>query len=198
MHRDISRSKQFIAGLILSVITNLACASGFGFVMGEKPSKYGCTAMGDNPGLYTCGSAPKPHSAFESYIVRASDEHGICWVKGVGKTISDNGYGTSTRNKVDELWGVLTKAYGDSELTDRFYGSLWDGPEEWLMSIRQNERLYMHHWNNVNVPSKPLLNEVYLAVSSLGSKSGYVNLEYYSRDHQACSDSNINSESDAL
>jgi len=185
-----------IALLLFCAITN---ASGFGISMGKPPSKYGCEAIAGQTGVYLC-DAPKPHSAFESYAVRASDKHGICWVKGIGKDISDNGYGSTTKMKHSELQSVLSKAYGEvSDTSDIIIpGALWDDSDEWLMAIKQNQRVYTVSWKDLDVLGKPELESIYLGVGSSGSSTGYINLEYYSKVYEDCTTAISESESDAL
>jgi len=185
--------------IALSLFGAITHASGFGIEMGKSPPEYGCEAQADNVGIYSC-VAPKPHSAFEAYMVQASDKHGICWVKGVGKDISDNGYGTSTKSKHSELQSVLTKAYGEISDTSDFImpGALWDDANEWLMSINQKQRFYSVSWADLDVPGKPQLDTIYLGVSAVGSSKGYVFLEYYSKVYEECEKANVDSESSAL
>jgi hypothetical protein len=187
--------------LSLALITcGFANASGFGFQMGKAPSNYKCTAINAQPGAYSCSTAPKPHSAFESYILKASEKHGICWVKGVGRDIDDNGYGSNTKSAHAELVTLLSKPYGpaDESMDLILPGSLWDGPNEWLMSIKKQERIVTSIWKDLAVTSKPDLDRIYLAVSATGSKTGWVGLEYYAKYYDDCAQANAESESDAL
>lgn len=185
-----------IALSLCSAITN---ASGFGIQMGKSPSEYGCQAVTGSTGVYYC-DAPKPHSAFENYAVRASDKHGICWVKGIGKDVADNGYGSSTKLKHSELQGALSKAYGEISETSDFIipGALWDDADEWLMSIKQNQRVYSVAWQNLEMPGKPKLNQIYLGVNATGSSEGYLALEYYAKFYEECKTAIVDSESSAL
>ena len=153
------------------MICELSSAAGFGFKMGEAPATYSCDAMDALPGAYMC-VAPKPHSAFESYVIKASEEHGICWVKGVGKDISDNGYGTNTKAAHEKLVILLSKPYGASSETEDVIlpSALWDEPNEWLMSIAKKERYSMNSWKDLKITSKPDLDKIYLAASSRSLK----------------------------
>lgn len=182
--------------LSLLVCGNVS-AAGFGFAFGDNPESYGCTAT-DSTGVFSCASAKKHHSAFESYRVKASDEHGICLIQGVGKTISDNKSGFYTKSAANDLVKTLSKAYGEPQVIDRFHGSLWDGYDEWLMAIAQKERTYMNYWEDLKVASKPNLDEIYLEVNSLGSDKGWLTLEYYASNYDACNEAIKDSESGAL
>ena len=175
-----------------------ANAAGFGIEFGADPEQLGCVPVAAN-GAYRCDKVPKPHSAFELYLARASEEHGICWVKGVGKDIADNRYGTSTKHKVEDLKASLERNYGPpSEARDFVMANaLWDDSDEWLMAIAKKERIFMYHWDDVSFKN-PKLGEMYLAAGATGSSEGYVMLEYYSTDHEACELANSQAEDDAL
>ena len=174
-------------------------AGGFGIELGKSPSEYGCQAMSGSIGYFSC-EAPKPHSAFEQYVVKASESHGICWIKGVGKDISDNGYGSSTLAKHAELKSVLSKAYGEiSETTDFVLpGALWSEADEWLMAIDKKQRFYSVNWSDLKVPSKPKLKQIYLGVGATGNAKGWLTLEYYSKDYEDCKTAVSQSESGSL
>lgn len=182
--------------LLFSTISN---AGGFGIEIGKSPSEYGCQSSSGNIGYFSC-DAPKPHSAFEKYVVQASELHGICWIKGIGKDISDNGYGTSTKAKHAELQSVLSKAYGEiSDTTDIIFpGALWSEADEWLMAINKKQRFYSVNWSDLDVPSKPKLKDIYLGVSATGSATGWLTLEYYSKDYEDCKTAVSESESGSL
>lgn len=185
--------------VLVLMVCKFSNAAGFGFKMGEAPESYSCDAIAASPGYYEC-AAPKPHSAFESYIISASKEHGICWVKGIGKNISDNGYGTHTKSAHENLETLLSKAYGSvSKMSDFILpNSLWDDSNEWLMSIARKERVYTSIWNDLEVTSKPDLKSIYLASNATGGKTGYIVLEYYAKYQSDCKRANAESESNAL
>ena len=185
-------------GVFAGLVIQTSQAAGFGIEFGSSPNNYGCTSLGEG-GKYTCTDVPKPHSSFESYVIQASDQHGICWVKGVGKDISDNGYGTSTKRKLEELKASLERGYGPASETTDFliYGALWDDSDEWLMSIRQKQRVFMYQWDAPE-GQKYKLDKIYLAAGATGSDTGYIALDYYSSDHEACTQATSKLEDDSL
>ena len=174
--------------LILSCLTILASAvqaGPFGFEMGNKPSNYQCSEMAE-ANMYRCASAPKGHPDFEAYVLQATSVHGICWIKAVGKNISDNGYGTSTKRQVDGFVDAIKRSYGeDVEKTDFLLSSsIWNEPDEFLMGIVKRERIYTYHWKSTSDAS---IGEIYLAAKAVRSDTGYTALEYYGSDYEACS-----------
>jgi hypothetical protein len=44
-------------------------------------------------GKFVTKSVPKPHSAFESYVLVATARHGLSWVKAIGHMIDCSPYG---------------------------------------------------------------------------------------------------------
>lgn len=194
-----SKNKKILVTYLLVVASSMVNAGGFGVEFGQSPEKYGCADMAGHPGHFDC-TPPKPHSAFESYLVKASDEHGICWVKGIGKDISDNGYGTSTKNKYVELRELLIKAYGEpsAKLENLIPGSIWDDGNEFLMSLRQKERYHISQWEDLQISSKPQLNDIFLSIKATSGSTGYVNLEYYSKAYDSCNNAVKEIGSDSL
>lgn len=173
-------------------------AAGFGLEFGADPSKFDCSPVPSSPGLFRCSMPPKPHSAFEDYAVKASPKHGICWIKGVGKDISDSRFGSATKSATDEMAQTLNRLYGPSKKIDLIMPrALWDGAHEWLMSIAQNERLYAYQWEDLE-SKKPMLKSVALMAKATGSSKGYIALDYYATFHEECSQAILASEADAL
>ncbi len=164
-------------------VAETAWAGPFGFDMGKSVSSYTCEKQSP-PGFYKCAPA-KPHSAFESYIVEATDKHGICWIKGVGKNISDNGYGFGTKQAVDDIATQLSQVYGaKTEVVDRLLpGSIWKEPGDWTMGVAKNERRYYYHWKPT---TDPAIAQIFVAANALNGSTGYVSLEYYGSSYQEC------------
>ena len=189
--------KATILASALLAPSTLLFAGPFGLEMGESASEQGCTAVEGVPGFHRCATVKKPHSAFESYVVQSSKQHGVCWIKAIGKDISDNGYGTSTKSKAEELAPLITKSYGVSPEKTAFLlsGALWDDADEFLMSLLKKERVHAYKWEGV---SKEGIDSIYLGLQAGGSSTGYLVLEYYGADYQECNEAVKASEGDAF
>lgn len=123
------------------------------------------------------------HPEFEDYIVRLDETEGIFWIKAIGKDISDNGYGFSIKRRFSDILTALQNQYGDGEFTDYLmYGSIWDEPDDFLMSIYKQDRIYLNKFDHATSEIPSLYSSIYLGISSLGSSKGYLVLEYYSKD----------------
>jgi hypothetical protein len=142
--------------------------------------------MEGSTGVYEC-TPPGEHPYFESYVVRASSKHGVCWVKGIGKNIDDNGYGTNTVGRLKGFADAMTPVYGEPRKVDLILpNALWDDADEYLMSIRQNERTLAYVWEGEELGGKTKLNQIYVFAKALSRDTGWVGIEYYSEDHEAC------------
>lgn len=175
---------------ILIASTQSFAAGPFGVDIGSDISLYSDCAPSDTTDLYMCSSLPNVHSAFEAYAIRHNPLFGVCWIKGIGKDIDDNGYGTATQSALDSMASQLSGNYGKHTEKDDlvFPDALWDGDGEWLMAIAQNERFYDYSWN-VDDGYMPVnrISSVYAAASSLGRDTGYIIVEFYGDNYEDCS-----------
>lgn len=125
-------------------------------------------------------TVPKPHSEFEAYTVFAAPEVGVCKVTGVGKDHDNDRYGSSVKSAFTDLKDALSGIYGANQSFDFIQnGALWDGPNEWVMSLRQNERYYSTFWTEEEKSDLPEgLGSIKLSVNALSSDSAYITLGY--------------------
>ena len=71
--------------IIFLFITAGLHAGPFGLEMGMTIDEIDADATELSPGLYQLPKVPKPHSAFEAYIVKIGPKSGLCWIKAIGK-----------------------------------------------------------------------------------------------------------------
>ncbi|MBB2753345.1 UNVERIFIED_ORG: hypothetical protein GGI57_004067 [Rhizobium aethiopicum] len=155
----------------------------FGVSMGESPDVLGCKPI-ESPGFYRCATLPKPHPAFEFYVVKSTAETGICWVKGIGTDINTNPSGSSIRSKVDDLKEQVALSYGKPEHDDWLMsGSIWGNYEDWMMGLLKEERIYAYKWSH---PSKNDLILVYLGATASNSSSAYPVVEFSFSNKDKC------------
>ena len=147
------------------------------------------TQIENNLGYYSV--SPKyTHPEFERYLVRIDEDEGVFFIKGIGKDISDNGYGTSTKARFDKLRKSIEGTYGKSELLSvLFPNSIWDEPEDWMMGLRKSERLHLAYWEKKDGATFPgEIGEIYLSANATSSSNGYLALEYYGKKHEELSE----------
>ena len=175
-----------IASLLASSQTALSAAAEgegpFGFVMGSDVAEYDCLLL--TGGKYTC-AAPKAHSNFETYIVQATSEQGICWIKGVGRDVSDTGHGLGLKQKTDGIASQIRSVYGSPTGRDDFLlaTSIWDEFDDWMMAVAVGDRYYRHNWTNVGIRG---VDDITVAALAKSSQTGYVIVEFSSESYGAC------------
>lgn len=114
---------------------------------------------------------------------------GICFVKGIGKTIRNDSYGITTKGRVDTVAKQLKQKYGTE--TDKldllFPGSIWDDSDDWMMGVRRNERFYAYSWFSEK-GFKPVseVAEIALGARAISGHDGYVVLEFYFKRNPQC------------
>ena len=133
-------------------------------------------------------AAPSPHSEFETYVVQATDQTGVCLVRGIGKDHDNDMFGVSVRDKFSSLRSALEDRYGDYERVEFLRsGALWDGQDEWVMSIRQNERAHQAIWAQEYGSDLPTaLNQIILNIAATSSDSSWIGLQYTFDNHDEC------------
>ena len=179
--------------LIIIALTTLLAMSGTGAsaqAFGiEKGSPIGSlNVVREVDEFYYIVTVPKPHPEFESYAVRTSSETGVCKVTGIGKDHDSDRYGTSVKSAFSSLSNSLNNIYGANKSFDFLnFGALWDEPNEWVMSLKQNERSYSTYWDEEEKSDMPEgLRSVSLHVKSTSSDSAYIVLKYEFDNFDVC------------
>jgi hypothetical protein len=81
----------------------------FGLWMGMKLPDLSAPHEEVAPFKYRITSPPKPHSAFDSYVLQIAPVTGLSWIKAIGKTITTSSFGTDLIGKFDEMEQKLEK-----------------------------------------------------------------------------------------
>ena len=189
----------FILALSLCVVAPPSFAGPFGLDMGTPIDQIDRDASQASPYVYTTTNVPNPHSAFELYAIKASPRNGLCWVKAIGKDISTSSYGVELKSAFNDMKAALENTYGPNDLTDILLpGSIWDEPNDFMMSLVQKERYLMAIWEEEHGSSlKDNIVSIGLIASPNGTSDGYISIEYSFSNKEAC-DSEINSMEDSV
>ena len=124
------------------------------------------------PFKYRLDKPPKPHPAFEFYILQIAPESGLSWIKAIGNDIPTNGFGNSINSAFLEMEGKLKNTYGKCERTDLLLqGSIWNEPQDWMMALVANGR---------------------------DTDSGFIAIEYTLKNNSAAAQEIASSQDDAL
>jgi len=186
------KTRQLITALMSILLTVPAVAAEgnpFGLELGKHPSEYGCSQEQNDKFTYRCKTVPKPHSEFEVYGLQYARGVGICWVKALGKTIENDSYGIATRERVDAIAKQLRQKYGAPTKKHDFIlpQSIWDAPDDWMMSIRRNERLYDYSWRSED-GFKPVgeVIQVFVSANAVSGYGGYVAVDFHFKREPQC------------
>lgn len=181
------RLKQILPYILLAVSANGAFAADgpFGVSMGDDPMKLGCAPL-TAAGTYRCNTLPKAHSAFEGYVLKSTEQTGVCWIKAVGLDVNVNSAGSEIRMQVDQLAEQISITYGKAAPLDWLQtGSIWDEYEEWMMALSKGERIYSYEWD---ARGKKNLTQVYLAAVTSRADQAYAVAEFSFSNKTECDD----------
>ena len=159
---------------VFTVVVPTYAGEPFGFDINKDPNNYKfCKKSERRPHWWICKSAPRPHSAFETYLLQYVGEIGVCTIKGLGKIIRNDAYGTRTISAIDKLHDQLAKKYGEGKKRDLLrHGSIWNEPRDWIMGIRKRERIYAYTWFTKTDGFQPVGNVKQLTVVAKADRSG--------------------------
>ena len=113
--------------------------------------------------------------------------YNVCYTKLLRKTITTSVYGDEIKNTFTKLVGSLDKTYGKGTVYDFLRsGSIWDEPNYWMMGLLKQERYLMAYWEkDTGEPFPGNIRNIGLGTKALSTESGYISLEYYSKDNKA-------------
>lgn len=175
--------------IVLVALPNLAVAGPFGLEMGMSHQVITADAEEIAPNVYRKNELPKKSTLFEIYIVQSTSETGLCYLKGVGKDIRVNDFGSAMRSEFEGLVRLLERKYGTPQKQYDFVrdGSIGDDPEDFMMSLYKGDRFLAALWENSEAQSLPdSLQTIGVGASALSTNTGYIWLEYYFLNHDEC------------
>jgi hypothetical protein len=165
-----------------------AAAGPFGLERGMTLQQVG-KAEKIGPGMYEVATVPKPHSAFESYIVQIGPTTGVCWIKAIGKTVQTGAYGTQLQTDFHGMKERLAGIYGVARVSDTLSeGSIWNEPRDWMMGLLKKERRLAALWStdrNTAFP-KAEFKTIGLFAVAIDDEQGFLTVEYAFSNEDAC------------
>ncbi|WP_296270197.1 hypothetical protein [Pseudomonas sp. UBA6323] len=152
------------------------------------------------PFKYITNIVPKPHSAFERYIVQITPNAGLSWVKSLGHTISTNRFGLTLLTAFNSMEEKLSAAYGGKIRTDFLMdGSIWNEPQDWMQALQLRERFLGVTWDNsTGANLKDSLSSIYLGATAVDTECGFIFIEYSFENSSQAEAEIAASEDDAL
>ena len=92
--------------------------------------------------------------------------------------IQTNRYGDKLKNKFSELLSILTDKYGTGKKKDLLKsGSIWDEQEDWMMGLKQEERVLMWMQDDFDKNSW-MLETIGLSADASSMQEGTLSLSY--------------------
>lgn len=159
----------------------------FGLRMGMSIAELGMELVEISPTKYKAILVPKPHSAFEYYVLQISPNHGLSWIKGIGVNIATNVYGAETSSAFKSMHDNLVGIYGGHFNLDRLEdGSIWNEPRDWTSSIVHGERALSTLWSEkTGAFLNHNLKAVSLHANQVDTTIGYLTIEYSFKNSDA-------------
>jgi hypothetical protein len=160
----------------------------FGVRMGTKKAELGKITKEIAKFKFELATVPKPHRQFESYVVQVTPKAGVCFVKAISVDISTSAYGSELRARFNEIREQVDGVYGKGTLLDYLPSdSIWNEPRDWMMGLLKKERALMTRWSGKDdLIMKYGIRDIFLAAGATSSDTGYVTLEYYFDNYDAC------------
>ena len=174
-------------GIAASTVSPLQAQEAFGIRGGAPISSLkvinGPTA--ESPYFYSV-IPPVPNAEAESFHVTATPETGVCKVMMVGKSYDGDKYGSNGRAAFQKFYDALVAKYGkatnDYDLIRA--SSIWDEPEDYAMSLRQDDRMKASLWDKNNLPTG--FDAIALQLKAVSGSTTYLSLTYEFSNFDQC------------
>ena len=147
----------------------------FGYEMGQAISG---EPDGQTDSGFLYQFSPKEFTGWAWVVAEYTHQTGVYAVTALKLVEDGDDYGLAHRAAADSLVEILTKKYGAFEKADFLRtGSIWDEPNEWLMGISENERLYAYEKEGAIEGN---LERIYVSVRDNG-----IGLHYFFNNYDA-------------
>lgn len=171
----------FTSFLLLSAQAALA-EGPFGIDMGSDPATLNTTEEGAKVQLT---SVPNPHPSFDTYFAWATPETGVCLIMALSTLYEDDRSGRRVRSDFAKFAAALDAKYGTRKDYDQHLGGIWKEADDWVMSIKQNERIFAADWATPPTAADHIAH-VEMQVQALSSDTSVIKLFYKSDRFADC------------
>lgn len=172
----------FFGGLSVQAI-----AAPFGVSMGMSIKNIDKNAKEVSSSYYVTKKVPKPHSAFDKYIINATPKAGVCVIKAIGKEISASDNGVQLKKEFNEMERKLSNVYRDGYAVDMVMpSSEWKDPKDFMMSLATKERILKAVWSSESSDLGRNLSNIVLSVNTNELNSGHIFVEYVFYNKERC------------
>jgi hypothetical protein len=184
------KMKTFILSILI-LISSHSIAAPFGTEMGMSKDELGIKSVTKEIATYKweLSSLPKSSNLFESYIVVVTPENGLCFLKAVGQNVTTSVYGTELRTAFDRVNNSLKRKYSKSYVADFLNsGSIWDEPKDFMMGLLKKERTLAAYYDEEEGSTMVEgVAKAYIKAYAMNSNKGWVTIDYFFDNHDACS-----------
>ena len=137
------------------------------------------------PGSFVAKTAPKPHWAFEVYMLIFSPKTGLAKVGAIGKEVTVAETGFALRRVFDDMEKSLSAKYGKSTVKDELaLGSLYSGQGHWMEALRREERVLEARWDGGEGQLPDGIRTIVLKAAAESSRSGRLAIQYEFSNYQ--------------
>lgn len=172
----------------------------FDLWMGMKAEHISFPLEEISPFKFRATEVPKPHSAFEGYILQIAPNEGLSWIKTIGKNIDTSVYGIELKTSFEAMEKKLSATYGAPKMHDfLMHDSIWNEPKDWMQSLLSRERVLGALWS-VETDAKlgDWLSSVFLSAVPVDTTSAFISIEYEFQNHGIAEAEIASLEDDAL
>lgn len=195
-------NKKIIAAFVLfaTFLVTDAMSGPFGLEKGMSLKEIGGKPEKLENGTYKLINVPKPHSAFQGYIVRVAPKGGLCCIMAVVKDIETSSYGFELKRAFREMEKKLEATYGKHKTVDVLLpGSIWDKPNDWMMGLIKKERFLAAIWEAAEGSFLPTdLKQIGLIAIPIALDKGFISIKYSFTNIDSCEAELAAQEDDAL
>jgi hypothetical protein len=172
----------------------------FGLWMGMKLDDLAAPATALGSSKFRVDTVPKPHPAFQYWIVRVTPRQGLSWIKAIGKPIATNTAGHQLIAAFDDLERRLSKTYGNGQRTGHLLpDSIWSDPGDWMAGLLDQDRTLMTIWSPEHGSRLPdPLTMVGLLAEAEDTTTGWLGVEYYFENEDEAAEAATAAEDEVL
>jgi hypothetical protein len=122
-------------------------------------------------------TVPRPHPAFENYVLIFSPNDGLLQIAALGNDITTSVFGDVLQNSFIEIRSAISQTYGKPECNYDYLraGSIWKEPQDWMMGLFRGERHLFTGWNK-SLPNG--IQRISLLAQAPSTETGFLTLSY--------------------
>lgn len=140
------------------------------------------------PLVFEVEQVPKPHDAFEGYLLIVSEKVGLCKIVGLGETIGVKPEGKELQTAFREMEEAIGKKYGRHLTRDDLDpSSRLRGRDQWMAALHGKDRRLTAFWDEEERSElKDDIMAIVLDARTLSEKEGFLRLGYSFKNWTRC------------